>query len=120
MSWLVDTDVLSYPAKEHRDPRIVAWLKQEHAVSYTSTVLIAQSTYWVRTKRRHQREALRQWLSDLVQTMKGRIYGFNVPIAYTWADLRYEFARIGKPMPIEDSYIAATTIRYRSYDRYGQ
>jgi len=112
VSWLIDTDVFSHPAKEYRDARIVAWLKREHAVSYTSTVVIAQLAYWVRTKRGQQRETLRQWLSDLVQTMKGRIYGFSVPIAYTWADLRYEFARIGKPMPIEDSYIAATAIRH--------
>jgi hypothetical protein len=51
VSWLIDTDVFSHPANEYRDARIVAWLKQEHAVSYTSTVVIAQLAYWVRTKR---------------------------------------------------------------------
>jgi predicted nucleic acid-binding protein len=112
MSWLIDTDVFSHPAKEHKDPRIITWLKQEDSVSYTSAVVIAQLAYWVRTKRGRQREALRQWLSDLVQTMKGRIYGFSVPIAYTWAELRHELARIGQPMPIEDSYIAATAVRH--------
>jgi toxin FitB len=112
VSWLIDTDVFSHPAKEQRDPRIVAWLREEHSVSYTSTVVIAQLAYWVRAKRGRQKENLRQWLSDLAQTMKGRIYGFSVPIAYTWAELRHEFARIGKPMPIEDSYIAATALRH--------
>ena len=112
MSWLIDTDVFSHPAKEHKDPRIVAWLRQEHSVSYTSTVVIAQLAYWVRTKRGKQKDALQQWLTELVQTMEGRIYGFSVSIAYAWADLRCQLARAGKPMPIEDSYIAATALRH--------
>lgn len=112
MNWLIDTDVFSQPAKERKDPRIVAWLRQQHSVSYTSTVVIAQLAYWVRTKRAKQKEALQQWLSDLVRTMEGRIYGFSVSIAYTWADLRHQLAREGKPMPIEDSYIAATALRH--------
>ena len=29
MSWLLDADVLSQPAKQHRDPRVVEWLRQE-------------------------------------------------------------------------------------------
>jgi len=112
VSWLIDADVFSHPAKQQKDPRIVAWLRQEHSVSYTSTVVIAQLAYWVRTKRGKQKEALQQWLSDLVRTMEGRIYGFSVSVAYAWADLRYQLARTGKPMPLEDSYIAATALRH--------
>jgi toxin FitB len=112
VSWLIDTDVFSHPAKEQKDPRIVAWLRQEHSVSYTSTVVVAQLAYWVRTKRGRQKDALQRWLTELVRTLEGRIYGFSVGTAYVWADLRYQFARAGKPMPIEDSYIAATALRH--------
>jgi toxin FitB len=112
VSWLIDTDVFSHPAKEQKDPRVVTWLKQEHSVSYTSAVVIAQLAYWVRTKRGKQKETLQQWLGELVRTMEGRIYGFNVSIAYTWADLRHQLTKAGKPMPLEDSYIAATALRH--------
>jgi toxin FitB len=112
VSWLIDTDVFSHPANQQKDPRVVAWLRQEHSASYTSTVVVAQLAYWVRTKRGRQKEALQQWLGDLVHAMEGRIYGFSVSIAYVWADLRHQLSRIGKPMPIEDSYIAATALRH--------
>ena len=29
MSWLLDADVLSQPAKRHGDPRVTAWLETE-------------------------------------------------------------------------------------------
>ena len=66
----------------------------------------------MRTKQGRQRAALQEWLSRLVRTLEGRIYGFSVSIAFTWADLRYQMVKAGKPMPIEDSYIAATALRH--------
>jgi toxin FitB len=35
-----------------------------------------------------------------------------VSVAYTWADLRHQLRGAGKPMPVEDSYIAATALRH--------
>jgi len=110
VSWLVDTDVLSQGAR--KNPVIVAWIKAEYTRCYTSSVVIAQLGYWVRTKQGRQRAALQEWLSRLVRTLEGRIYGFSVSIAFTWADLRYQMVKAGKPMPIEDSYIAATALRH--------
>jgi predicted nucleic acid-binding protein len=50
MSWLLDADVLSQPAKQYRDARVVAWLRQEREHCYTTSIVIAQLAYWVRTK----------------------------------------------------------------------
>ena len=36
MSWLLDADVLSQPAKRHGDPRVTAWLETEQDDCYTS------------------------------------------------------------------------------------
>lgn len=112
MSWLIDTDIFSQLAKRAKNPELVAWLSQERHVSYTSTVVIAQLSYWIKSKQGVQKARLQEWLTHLVRTMEGRIYAFSVSVAYTWADLRYQLAKAGKPMPIEDSYIAATAIRY--------
>jgi toxin FitB len=112
VSWLIDADVLSQPAKRHGDPGVIAWLRQEQADCYTSSIVIAQLAYWVQTKQGRQREALQNWLTRFLDSMHGRIRGFNVPVAHVWADLQFSLDKSGRRMPIEDSYIAATAVRY--------
>ena len=41
MSWLLDADVLSQPAKTQGDSRVIAWLRAERDNCYTSAVVIA-------------------------------------------------------------------------------
>ena len=82
MSWLLDTDVISQPAKRRGDVRVVAWLARERDQCYTSAVVIARLAYWVRSKEGRQREQLQAWLTRLGHAMQGRIYGFNVAVAH--------------------------------------
>lgn len=112
MSWLLDTDVLSQPAKRNGDPRVIAWLSAEKDNCYTSAVVIAQLAYWVRNKQGRQRAELLVWLTRLIAAMEGRIYGFNVGVAHVWADQEHLLNRAGQPMPVEDSYIAATARKH--------
>jgi len=112
VSWLIDTDVLSQPAKRRGDARVIAWLEQEKDRCCTSAVVIAQLAYWVRSKEGRQRQALQAWLTRLVDAMHGRIHGFNVSVAHVWAEQEHQLEKAGRPMPVEDSYIAATARRY--------
>lgn len=112
MSWLLDTDVLSQPAKRSGDPRVVAWLEQEKDGCYTSTIVIAQLAYWVRSKEGRQRQVLQAWLTKLIDAMHGRIHGFNVSVAHVWAEQELLMERAGERMPSEDGYIAATARRH--------
>jgi predicted nucleic acid-binding protein len=101
VSWLLDSDVLSQPAKKAGNTRVIRWLEKHQHQCYTSSVIIAQLAFWVRTKRGRQRVA-----------MQGRILGFNVSVAHVWADQQYQLRSAGKPMPVEDSYIAAIARRH--------
>lgn len=112
MSWLLDTDVICQPAKRRGDLNVVAWLEQEKDRCYTSAVVVAQLAYWVRTKEGRQRDALQAWLSRLMDAMHGRVHGFNVSVAHVWAEQERLLDKAGRRMPVEDSYIAATAIRY--------
>jgi predicted nucleic acid-binding protein len=112
MSWLLDADVLSQPAKKRGDQRVIAWLETEQDACYTSSIVIAQLAFWVRSKEGRQRESLQAWLSRLVDAMHGRVLGFNVTVAHVWAEQQHLLAAAGQKMPVEDSYIAAIARRH--------
>ncbi len=112
MSWLLDADVLSQPVKTHGNPAVIAWLEREQDACYTSTVVIAQIAYWVRSKEGRTRMRLQQWLRQSIESMEGRILSFNVATAHVWADQRFLLEQAGQPMPVEESYIAATARRH--------
>lgn len=112
MTWLLDTDVLSQPARRHGNARVTAWLEQERDRCYTSAVVVAQLAYWVRTKEGNTRKALQSWLTRLLEAMHGRVLGFNVSVAHVWAEQEHLLERSGRRMPVEDSYIAATARRH--------
>jgi predicted nucleic acid-binding protein len=112
VSWLLDSDVLSQPAKKAGDGRVISWLEKHQDQCYTSSIVVAQLAFWVRTKRGNQRIALQKWLTDLIEAMHGRILGFNVSTAHVWAEQQHKFQAMGKPMPVEDSYIAAIARRH--------
>jgi predicted nucleic acid-binding protein len=112
VSWLLDADVLSQPAKRNGDRRIVAWLEQEESRCHTSTIVIAQLAYWVRSKEGRSREALQKWLRQLLDALEGRVLGFSVAVAHVWAEQQRAFDRAGVRMPLADSYIAATARRH--------
>ena len=112
MSWLLDADVLSQPARRRGDARVIAWLEREHAACHTSTIVIAQLALWVRTKEGRQREALQRWLRQLLDAMEGRVLGFSVAVAHVWAEQQRTLDTARVRMPLADSYIAATARRH--------
>lgn len=112
MSWLLDSDVLSQPAKRFGNTRVIAWLEKQKDSCYTSSIVIAQLAFWVRSKRGKQRVALQKWLTELIDAMQGRILGFNVSVAHVWAEQQHKLQAAGQPMPVEDSYIAAIACRH--------
>ena len=112
MSWLVDTDILSQAAKRHGNSRVIEWVKAHEDACYTSALVIAELAFWVRKADAPHSAELRTWLRRLVDAMMGRIHGFSLSVAHVWADQQVELEAIGLKMPVTDSYIAATAIRY--------
>jgi predicted nucleic acid-binding protein len=111
VSWLVDADVLSQPAKQHGNARVVAWLEVEEEHCYTSAAVVAQLAYWVRT-RKGSRRPVQQWLHELLSALEGRVLSFNTATACVWADQKVLLEQARKRMPVEDSFIAATARRH--------
>ena len=47
-----------------------------------------------------------------MDALQGRIHGFNVSVAHVWAEQERILDKADQPMPVEDSYIAATARRH--------
>jgi predicted nucleic acid-binding protein len=112
VNWLLDADVMCQPVKNHGNPAVIAWLDANKDDSYTSTVVIAQVAYWIRTKQGSSRLRLQTWLTRSIEAMEGRILSFNSATAHVWAEQKHLMAQKGHSMPVEDSYIAATARRH--------
>jgi hypothetical protein len=112
MSWLLDADVLCQPVKTHGNRAVIEWLEREQEKCYTSTVVLAQIAYWVRSKEGQTRKRLQSWLTQSIEAMDGRILSFNIATAHVWADQKFLLEQAGQRMPVEDSYIAATARRH--------
>ena len=112
MSWLLDADVLSQPVKSHGNQAVTEWLDREAENCFTSSIVIAQIAFWVRTKEGVARERLQRWLSLSLRAMEGRVLSFNVAVAHVWAEQKLLSRRAGHSMPLEDSFIAATARRH--------
>jgi len=100
------------PVKDHGNPAVIAWLNVNWNECYTSTIVIGQVAYWIRTKEGRNRQRLQTWLTRSVEVLEGRILSFNNSTAYVWAEQKHLLVQKGFIMPVEDSYIAATARRH--------
>lgn len=113
MAWLVDTDVLSERTRKAPNQQVLAWLEKNSADVYTSTHVIGELQAGISALSEGARKrSLEQWLNRLVETMEGRILSFNTSVAMVWGRQESEFAAKGCPMPMPDSFIAATARRH--------
>lgn len=113
MSWLIDTDVLSERTRKNPSPRVLAWLETHAVESYTSSHVIAEIQAGISSLADGaKKRALQQWVNRLIEAMEGRILNFNTTVATVWGRQEAEFAAKACPMPMPDSFIAATARRH--------
>ncbi len=113
MAWLIDTDVLSERARARPDPRMLAWLEAHANEVYTSSHAIGEIQAGIAfLPEGAKKRALQLWLNRLMDAMEGRILNFNTSVATVWGRQEAEFKRKGCPMPMPDSFIAATARRH--------
>ena len=95
VSWLLDADILSQPVKSRGNPAVIEWLEREQGNAFTSSIVIAQVAFWIRTKDGTARERLQRWLTLSLRAMEGRVLSFNVAVAHVWAEQKIVFVRAG-------------------------
>jgi len=111
MRYLLDTNVLSEPARRDPDPTVIRWLRTLSSLEACISVLtlgeIGKGVSLMAPGPRKQ--ALRRWLAqDLPMRFRGRMLPVDQDIAMRWGDLTAEGRRIGRPLPVVDGLLLAT------------
>lgn len=111
MRFLLDTNVLSEPARPRPDPRVVKWLRAQSPLDLAISVLalgeIAKDVSLLPAGTR--REALAAWLaSDLPRRFSGRLLPVDARVSLRWGELAAEARRTGRELPVIDGLLLAT------------
>jgi predicted nucleic acid-binding protein len=113
VSYLVDTNVYSEPAKARPDPQVVAWLREHEGDLYVSAITIGEIRRGIERLPSGQRKTkLSLWLQSLCECMQGRVLSFNTSTAHVWGQLKAKWDKAGISIPSLDSQIAATAHRH--------
>lgn len=113
MSYLIDTNVFSEPAKPTPDRDVVTWLANNETELYVSAVTIGELRRGIeRLRKSKRRDRLEEWLVGLCACMQGRVLSFNASVAHVWGQLKAKWEIAGVSIPSIDSQIAATAHRH--------
>lgn len=111
MRFLIDTMVVSEPAKPVPNAHVIDWLNFHVAPDLAISVLtlgeIARGVARMAGGRR--KATLEQWLAtELPAQFEDRILPIDAEVARVWGKLTAEGDRSGRPLPVVDGLLLAT------------
>ncbi|MCI0412929.1 type II toxin-antitoxin system VapC family toxin [bacterium] len=112
MSYLLDTNIVSETIRRRPNRTVISWLDQIPGEALFVSVLtlgeVRKGIESVGDRRRQ--EKLRVWLEhELPAWFEGRVLAVDLSVADLWGRL---LAEIRRPVPVIDSLLAATALRY--------
>lgn len=111
MKYLVDANVLSEPTKREPNAKVVEWLRSNTMEIAVDPFVLGELEYGIllRGKGKARRE-LEKWFESLARSLV--VIDFDAQSAHVWAETLARVRRNGTPIPVKDSLIAATALRY--------
>lgn len=111
MRYLLDTNVLTEPAKPRPDPKVVAWLQAQSPIELALSVLtfgeVQKGVSLLAAGAR--RDALESWLrTDLPRQFLGRLLPVDGAVALEWGRLAAEGRMAGRELPVIEGLLLAT------------
>lgn len=111
MMYLVDANVLSEATQPRPDPRVIEWLTRTERDLAVDPVILGEIRYGILLlPRGHRRRALERWFDDVARRI--HCIPWDAETGLRWAELLAHLRIIGKPMPINDSLVAATALTH--------
>ena len=119
MKYLLDSNIVSEPAKPKPDPAVIAWIDAQESECAVSTITLAELRHGIeRLPEGKRRRQLEREFAFLRQDLGGRVLAFDEAEASEWgryaANLERELGRDAqRKIGIKDSQIAATALAHR-------
>lgn len=113
MKYLLDTNVISELISKKPNKKVIVFLQNiSDNDLYLSVVTIGEIKFGIANLQdSEKKKKLLNWLyNDLFKRFEGRIVDVDSDIMLKWGYLTSALKKKGKPMPIMDAIIAATSI----------
>jgi predicted nucleic acid-binding protein len=115
LRYLLDTNVLSEPARPEPDANVLQWLDSQSQIDLAISVLtlgeIANGIE--RLVPGSRRERLQAWLEvDLPRRFRDRVLPLDERCARQWGRLAAMGQQAGRPLPVIDGLLLATAATY--------
>jgi predicted nucleic acid-binding protein len=111
--FLLDTNCISEVVRPVPEPRVVKWMESVHEkLLYLSVITLGEIRKGLAGLPSGQRRTrLEAWLEvDLQSRFAGRIVPIDAAVADRWGLIVAEAKRNGRPLPVIDSFLAATAL----------
>ena len=109
MTYLVDANVLCEPTKSAPDPRVIEWLERNERDLTVDPVILGEVRFGILLLPTGQRRrGLERWFDEVARRI--RCFSWDTGTGLRWAELLAHLRALGRPMPLKDSFIAATAL----------
>jgi predicted nucleic acid-binding protein len=115
VSYLLDTNCISEPARDKPEPRVLAWLNAvDESQLYLSVLTLGEIRKGASAlPESRRRSRLEVWLERHVKVrFSGRILPISEDIAERWGWLAAEAKVRGRSLPVIDGLLAATALQH--------
>jgi len=114
MSYLVDSNVLSESSKSQVDPRVLRWMSDHDAELYVSVISLGEILKGIHLMDAGRRRVqIERWFQRIERWSASRILPVDPPLMEVWARFYASHRRAGRRLPLLDSLLAATALRYK-------
>ena len=114
MSYLVDSNVLSESSKSRTDSRVLQWMSDHDAELYVSVISLGEILKGIHLMDAGRRRVqIERWFQRIERWAASRILPVDPPLMETWARFYASHQRAGRRLPLLDSLLAATALRYK-------
>lgn len=111
MMCLVDANVLCEPTQTGPDPGVIEWLVCNERGLVVDPVILGEVRFGILMLPSGQkRRGLERWFDEVARRI--HCVPWDAETGLRWAELLADLRSIGKPMPIKDSFIAATALTH--------
>ena len=112
MSYLIDTDLLSFLRRPGRSRKLERFVAEHEADIFVSVVTWAELEHGVTLAPAEFQGDLRPWVASLRHRFAGATEPLDEPVLVRWKQLLAELKAKNRTVSCEDSLIAATALHF--------